>query len=527
MSSQPQQLGSSWVLDEGNISWAEDSDASESDLDAAPSRILPRTQRRQKSNLQISRSTQPEPQLIMPSIDRPSPTQSRRKIVNSSPRTASKSSKQSSAQPATTNTSTRGRRLKSEQNDTNRAAEIASACFNWVLDVLGSSLLNLKTPIAWMISGVMLYFLVTTVYNILTSSLYHAFMSPICSIPGSGYLPICAGYDSNLPRISSGDVPDPEFAAMMKVQSQFETLMADTESSASLPMDLKRSEISIRDLRSLVKYSNLPSRNELENELDGFIETVKIASNDLSLFSSHFGKGIDVVLSTNRWTKRVLDDINVQKSEQGMVPAFFSSIFSSGALSEARLLDQYIQHSQVVSGEIDKLIDEAEALMLVLHNLDERLDVMGSIAHRDRVYTQGEKDELLRDIWTYIGMNRGKKGQFDKQLRLLGTFTTYQQTALRYVSLVLVELRNMKDDLGDLRDRVNEPGIAKEGGKRVPLSVHIDSIGLGIERLEAGRERQKENQQKQARRILDRADGDGELVFLPPAERMADVDLML
>ena len=490
------QLGASWVIDEGNISWAEDSSPSDTEVNII-SKTSPRSQKNGRSNKPV------EPQFIMPSIDSPA-----RKRVNASPR-LSKSTK-----PATSKTASNRRHVKPD--DGSRVAEISSACFDWIIDVLGSSLLNLKTPITYIISTLILYYGIQIAYRMFTNSVYNAVMSPICSIPGSGYLPICANYGSNLPRISSGNVGDPEFAAMMRVQSNFESLMADTETSLSLPMDLKRSEISIRDLRQLVRYSTLPSRNQLENELDGFMETVKMASDDLSLFNSHFGRGIDVVLSQNRWTKKVLDGIDAQHSEQGVVPAFLSNVFGTRSSTETRVLQQYIQHSQVVSDEIDKLIDEAEALMLVLRNLDERLEAMGDIATRDRVYTQGEKDELLRDIWTYIGMNRGKKGQFDKQLRLLGAFTAYQQTALRYVSLVLVELRTMKDDLGDLRERVNEPAIAKEAGKRVPLSVHIDSIGLGIERLEAGRERQKETQQKQARRILDRVESEGELKFLPP-----------
>jgi len=284
-------------------------------------------------------------------------------------------------------------------------------------------------------------------------------------------------------------------------------------------MDMKRSEISIRDLRQLVRFSQLPSRHELLHELDGFVETARLASYDLQKFNSHVGRSVDIILSTNRWTRRVLDAIDLQHAERGLLPGFISDTllapFKPIKFTEARLLDQYIQHSYVVSGEIEKLIEEAQALLSVLQNLEDRLDVMSEVSTRDNIQVQGSKDEVLREIWSYIGMNNAKLGKHDHQLKLLGMVSGYRKAALNHVTSVLIHLQSMGAELEELRDRVASPAVLRDAGvQHVPLSVHIENIQLGVERLEAGREQAKELQQKQSRRVLDRADGDDDLRYI-------------
>lgn len=46
----------------------------------------------------------------------------------------------------------------------------------------------------------------------------------------------------------------------MKVQAKFEEVLESSADSVALPLDMKRGEASIRDLRQLVRYSSLRAK---------------------------------------------------------------------------------------------------------------------------------------------------------------------------------------------------------------------------------------------------------------------------
>jgi len=525
-----QSLDDSWTLhdtDDGDISWAGEStppDSQEDDMIPEPLQTSPRPTRFQTPQKSRYPTTpvSPEPELIMPSIG-DMKAQPRRRAAPRKQDVSTTPARNLEPTVNTRRTQAQARQLlaEDEHDPFRKAMTMAGACLMWLFDIIGQAFKFLKTPIAVVLAGYMVIGFVQLAQNLVTNSIYTA-ISPVCRIPGASFLglPMCQSYYQNHPKLPAGaNVPDPEFEALMNVQSQFETIMSDTAASASLPMDMKRSEISIRDLRQLVRFSQLPSRHELMHELDGFVETARMASYDLQKFDSHVGRSVDIVLSTNRWTQRVLDDIDLQHSERGLLPAFVSDTllapFKPMKFTESRLLDQYIQHSHVVSGEIERLIEEAQALLAVLQNLEDRLDVMAEVSARDNIQIQGSKDEVLRELLSYIGLNNAKLGKHDHQLKLLGMVAGYRKAALNHVTSTLLHLQSMGAELEELRDRVASPALLRDAGvQHVPLSVHIENIQLGVERLEAGREQAKELQHKQTRRTLDRAEGNADTKYI-------------
>jgi hypothetical protein len=66
-----------------------------------------------------------------------------------------------------------------------------------------------------------------------------------------------------------------------------------------------------------------------------------------------------------------------------------------------------------------------------------------------------------------------------------------------------MELESIQANLGDLRDRVAEPEIARDKAS-VPLSVHIETIDRGVERLEAARNRIRAAENDRIREALAR-----------------------
>lgn len=337
----------------------------------------------------------------------------------------------------------------------------------------------------WFVLGFLIF-----LRNLLTSSVYSA-LSPVCRIPGTYLLnlPMCHKTISRH-QYSEGEEPPVEFDRLIRVQTEFEAILEESAGSVTLPLDMKRFETSLRDLRTILRYSNLPSKSELVFEFDGFIETAGIASNDLQKFDSHVGRAVDNILATARWTKRVLDSVALEHGSRGTISAFFNdkllAPFQPLRFTEALVLQQYTEHTRVVEGEINRLIDEAQALLGVLRNLDDRLDVIHGIAVRDDLHAQVSKEETMSQLWTMLGGNRKALGKYDSQLKLLKQVNMYRQTAIAHVAGTMLKLQAMGAELAELRERV---GTVELVGERagVPLGVHIESIELGVERLEQRR----------------------------------------
>ncbi|KAJ9646432.1 hypothetical protein H2199_002481 [Coniosporium tulheliwenetii] len=301
----------------------------------------------------------------------------------------------------------------------------------------------------------------------------------------------------------------PEFDQLMTVQSAFEDVLSSSSESATLPMDMKRSELSIRDLRSVVSFSSLPSRNELVFEFGGFIDTARQASMDLTKFNSRIGRAVDHILSTNRWTLQVIDSISEREAARGSLTRFFADTvmapFTSRQTADEMLLEQYLKHTRAVEEEIQDLIFEAQELLRILQNLDDRLDVIAMIALRDGFAAQGSKDELFAALWTKLGGNRSSVHKLNEQLKLLKQVSQYRKMAWAHVSTTILKLQAIAAGLEDLRERVAAPEVVGTS-KDTPLEMHIESIQLGVERLEAQRSEARKLEGDNYRRVLDRAE---------------------
>jgi len=507
-------LSDSWIInhaDEADISWDDEPDDSDAGV-PVPGRVASRAIEVRTRYLRSPPAT-PEPRLIMPSIDHePLPTKGHSAGAKGRSRQQASARKSTKSTERTANGSGPPPQDESGRT-TQQVSKLLSTAGGYMIDILGTTLKTLKTPIAWVISAYLFVGLLVLVKNLYTYSFYAA-LSPVCRIPGISllHLPICQhsspAFDSP-PTVSPGASAAVEFDSLMHAQSRFESILAESASGVSLPLDMKRSETSIRDLRQVVRLSHLASRNELVLEFDGFIDTARTASYDLQKFNSHVGRGVDIVLSTARWTQRVLDDMAVKHSPRGIVPSFINDVilapFRPVPFTEAQLLDQYIQHTRIVSDEIDKLIDEAQALLLVLQNLEDRLEVIHAIALRDNIAAQVSKDEVLSQLWTLLGGNRAQLGKYNNQLRLLRQVGEYRKVAWAHVSGTILQLQAMGAELEELRTRVGSAELLRDH-REIPLSLHIESISLGVERLEAGRKRARELERRHVRRVIDAAD---------------------
>lgn len=267
------QLGESWVVEEGDES-PEEQVRNEPDQDPLEPRS--RTKAARQRPRKATRS--PDPEFVMPSLDSSTidgswaDTTSKSSRIQRSSRSADRpqeTRRRSSRQAANSSSPGINYELRSSgklpRPDKTIGPDALEAIMNhvgvmlsWTLDVLGRALRILKTPISYLVAVWLLFGLGVIARNLITTSIY-ASLSPICRIPGTSLLslPFCPG---NGVGPNGEPVPPVEFDQLMMVQSKFEEVLEESAGGVSLPMDMKRGEASIRDLRQLVKYSQLHSK---------------------------------------------------------------------------------------------------------------------------------------------------------------------------------------------------------------------------------------------------------------------------
>ncbi|KAF2627719.1 hypothetical protein BU25DRAFT_341345 [Macroventuria anomochaeta] len=352
----------------------------------------------------------------------------------------------------------------------------------YLIGVVGHAMGNLQPFFGLALAVMVLVFSVQWAVGSFRSGLTVA-LSPVCLIPGSSYVvPFCATRSYDDPRV--------DFEGLLDAQSGLEEILDAAKDSSTLPSTIKDSEIAIRDLRTLVRHSRLPSRHQLDLEFENFVLAANEASMDLSRFNSRIGATTDRIIATNTWTMAVLSGISEQEASYGALDRVYGALtrpfIAPPPTLQQRLFNQYLLHVTKNKEEITKLIDTAVALLSVLQNLDERLDTIYQIATNDDVTITKNQEELLAQLWTKLGGNSSKVRTHNKQLHLLRNISAYRKKALTHVSETLIKLREIQAELENLRENVAAPEVLGWRDE-LPMAYHLDLIEKGVERLRRAR----------------------------------------
>ncbi|KAK0733564.1 hypothetical protein B0T26DRAFT_736478 [Lasiosphaeria miniovina] len=386
---------------------------------------------------------------------------------------------------------------------------------SWIFGLVGLAFRYAQKPLAILASLYLVFGGLIVLQNMATKSIT-ASLSPICRVPGASWLdlPFCpdAAAKDGRPR-ERGPV---EFDDLMHVQDRLEEAIEKSVQRASIPIEMKRSEAAIRDLRTLVKYSNLQSRNELTLEFDGLIDTVRATSRALQKFNSRVGSTVDWVISMSRWTSSHLDSsTSADDSSRGLLGDWASWLFAPfqpAVFTERIVLDRYVELASLVSERIASLIEEAETVLGRLKKAEDHLELIHDLVTTSQKSVQVRRDDILWTLWTLIGVNSRPLANLNGQLALLAQVSRQRSDAVHQINELVVELGKIEASLSDLRTSVAEPGLVRGKGVEVPLSVHIETINQGVERLEAARNRIRAAEDEQVKAVLARGNGDERLI---------------
>ena len=248
-------------------------------------------------------------------------------------------------------------------------------------------------------------------------------------------------------------------------------------------------------------------RAELLLELDDFVETIQDATDGLREFNGEVGGAVDIVISTTRWTNRILNALEDQASSRGALSSFiYDNVvapFQPGVSTESHVLDQYIKHAGVVEEQIEKLIAEGDPLLSVLKKLENHLGNIHLTTIGDAEGVDTAKREVLSSLWAKLGGHRREINNLEKQSRLLLQLSTTRTRASTHVLETVEQLKTMLKSLQKLRDNVASPIVNR--GKDTPLRVHIENIEAGVKRLEDQRRMLNTAEKEHYRSIKNRA----------------------
>lgn len=340
-----------------------------------------------------------------------------------------------------------------------------------------------KPPLAILLSLYLVMGLAHVMFNAVTFSLSNA-VSPLCRIPGVSYLGLsfCPG--------SSQPV---EFSKLMEAQGDFELVLEESVKGVSLPMEMKLSELAIKDLRIVVRQSDLRASDELVFEMTGYVDIVHGVSKDLLHFNTHLSSAVDSVIAANRWTSKYLDSVVASREENdnllSRVSGWMFSPFQPMQFDERRVRDRYIEHTSHVCGKISSLISEAHAILDLLYKAEGHLDIINELAVRSGIDVEKKRDEVFWQIGTFFGVNFNRLNSLKSQLYLLRDVERQRTTAVKQLTGLVFEMEGMQAKLEDLREHVSTPEMSEIAGKNVPLIVHIETINAGLARLQAAKVR--------------------------------------
>lgn len=369
------------------------------------------------------------------------------------------------------------------------------------LDVVKDIIIISKKPIAWVVVSYLLLMAISGSSELITATV----MAPVCKLP---LVPRAIPYCS---RNSFSRHFSPDFLKLVSLQTRLEDVMDDSTSTSIIAVDMKNSEIAVRDLTTLVKLSSLIAKDALVDRLNEFVLDAKTTGRNLQKFGGRVGGAVDQIVAMNEYVLKLLE--STAKDAQPQLPSgtvqrvinAISPIRPAGphviAARRKEVESMWYQATGMMESSVRKLIMEAEANIIALDRLESQLDAINEMVLREDNHIRGQAEEVLSELWTMLGGNKKLLNNFRSHRVLLHEIRTYRKRALAHVSSTLVQLQQLSADLDDLRQRVATPALAGEQSG-IPLEVHIGSMQKGTERLMDGRKRAREREDEYLRKIL-------------------------
>ncbi|KAJ7761949.1 hypothetical protein DFH07DRAFT_1059675 [Mycena maculata] len=362
----------------------------------------------------------------------------------------------------------------------------------YILDVLKRAIQLLRRPLSFLVFLWMFAFIVSRI-----SQTLQAAFSPLCWIPGISGSSLCLpdGYATSVGNHQSPQWAD--YPTLVDVQSAtIEQLLDESSSGSALALQIKKAQMATTDLVTLVRVSELKTRDMLGDALRQFVDDAKTAGRALNRLHAKVGGAVDGIMAVNDYALQTIEAAQARPPPsilRHLVP------WSASKPKTDLVLSTFEDSMNYLSFTMQSLVVEFELNLQNLNKLEEQLSVLHEYVSREDNSISSAKSELLGDLWTKLGGNRRQLRGYDNHFHLLKGLTEYRKQALVHVVSALQTLTQMSEDVENLRERVAAPELT---GSRIPVEVHIKSIQNGLERLKEGRSKAKVRESEAVRRTI-------------------------
>ncbi|KAJ6510495.1 hypothetical protein C8R45DRAFT_964284 [Mycena sanguinolenta] len=359
----------------------------------------------------------------------------------------------------------------------------------YILDVLKTAIQLLRRPLSFLVFLWMFAFILHRISHTLKAA-----FSPLCYIPGISSSALCLpdGYApvSNLaPKWA-------DYPSLVDVQSAtLEQLLDDSSSGSVLALKIKKAEMATTDLVTLVRVSDLKSRDMLGDALRRFVDDARVAGRALNKLNAKVSGAVDGIMAVNDYALKTIEAAPTEPP-----PSILSQLVPWTSKPKTNLvLSTFEDSMNYLTFAIQGLVLEFELNLQNLNKLEEQLSVLHELVSREDSSISSAKSDLLGALWTKVGGNRRKLRGYEHHLQLLKGLTEYRKQALVHVVSALQTLTQMSEDIENLRERVAAPELA---GSRIPVQVHIRSIQNGLDRVKESRTKAQVRESEALKRII-------------------------
>lgn len=174
---------------------------------------------------------------------------------------------------------------------------------NYVFEVLRFALVILHKPLSLILVGYLLAVMASNLQATVGTTFSSA-LAPLCVLPGVSRVAFC-----HAPvRKSAAEPPQrADYPRLEEIQSAtFERLLDDSVGGAGLALEIKKAEMATNDLATLVRNSQLTSRERMAETLRAFVDDAKRTGRGLQKFSAKVAAAVDGYASLFRDTSIML-----------------------------------------------------------------------------------------------------------------------------------------------------------------------------------------------------------------------------
>ncbi len=170
-------------------------------------------------------------------------------------------------------------------------SSMARNWFAYLSEIVNCAAQMMKGPITYFVFCWMLIVVTKKATPILLQAL-----PPVCSFPGTSIFQTCRSEPLGTESALSKGLRSMDFPKIFDIQKKTFDHLADQSASlggSGLSLDLKRVEMASKDLVTLIKVSDMKSRDDIARTMNTFVRNAQVTGRGLSKFNAKIGGAMD------------------------------------------------------------------------------------------------------------------------------------------------------------------------------------------------------------------------------------------